>query len=225
MGYPARDDRNDLALQDRIFAHVYYVKRLQPGKVRRRDTCRSFGHDVSALTHDSSTLGGNSGSAVIDLKTGQVVGLHFAGEYLKANYAVPAYELARDSRVVDQGVNFAGSLPATTVWATYWQDLDREVKRAAATADAGKLIQSSPARAASAPRAPDAGNVTQATITGGSMTVTWTIPLSVTVSLGSDDRGGGGGRRRRGHHGHGRGRRRGPPRPHHLRRPGVARRV
>ncbi len=100
VGYPARDDRNDLDLQDRIFARVYNVKRLQPGKVRRREGLRSYGHAVNALTHDSSTLGGNSGSAIIELGTAQVVGLHFAGEYLKANYAVPAYELARDSRVV-----------------------------------------------------------------------------------------------------------------------------
>ena len=41
------------------------------------------------MTHDSSTLGGNSGSALIDVATGRVVGLHFAGRYLEANYAVP----------------------------------------------------------------------------------------------------------------------------------------
>ena len=48
------------------------------------------------MTHDASTLGGNSGSAIIDVDSGEVVALHFAGEYLKANYAVPMYELARD---------------------------------------------------------------------------------------------------------------------------------
>ena len=42
------------------------------------------------MEHDASTLGGNSGSAVIDLETGEAVGLHFAGSYLQANYAVPA---------------------------------------------------------------------------------------------------------------------------------------
>ncbi len=95
LGYPARDNRSDLDLQDRIFSRVYYVKRLQPGKIRDRQQILSYGNNVNALTHDSSTLGGNSGSAIFDLKTGQVVGLHFAGVYLKANYAVPAYELAR----------------------------------------------------------------------------------------------------------------------------------
>jgi len=37
-------------------------------------------------------LGGNSGSAIIDTEPGEVVALHFAGEYLRGNYAVPMYE-------------------------------------------------------------------------------------------------------------------------------------
>ena len=36
VGYPAPDPRNDVALQDKIFGGVYYVKRLQPGVVRAR---------------------------------------------------------------------------------------------------------------------------------------------------------------------------------------------
>ena len=42
VGYPARDDRNDLALQDRIFARTYNVKRLHPGKLVRREQVQSF---------------------------------------------------------------------------------------------------------------------------------------------------------------------------------------
>ena len=113
VGYPARDDRNDLAVQDRIFQRVYGVKRFQPGKVRRRERLKSFETVVSAMTHDSSTLGGNSGSAIVDVQNGRIIGLHFAGVYLKANYAVPTHELARDPRVVGVGVNFGGSVPAT----------------------------------------------------------------------------------------------------------------
>ena len=56
------------------------------------------------MTHDCSTLGGNSGSAVIDVNSGDVVALHFAGEYLKQNYAVPMADLAEDSEVTDAGV-------------------------------------------------------------------------------------------------------------------------
>jgi endonuclease G len=98
VGYPAPDPRNDLALQNKIFEGVYYVKRLQPGVLRARAKVLSFENEVNAMTHDASTLGGNSGSAIIDVDSGEVVALHFGGEYLKANYAVPMYELARDSR-------------------------------------------------------------------------------------------------------------------------------
>jgi endonuclease G, mitochondrial len=108
IGYPARDPRNDLVEQDRIFARTYNVKCVQPGKLRAARPAWSFGAEVPAQVHDASTLGGNSGSAVVDVATGQVVGLHFRGRYLVANYAVPMYELARDPRVVDAGVQFIG---------------------------------------------------------------------------------------------------------------------
>jgi endonuclease G len=121
IGYPARDDRNDLDLQDRIFERLYNVKRFQPGVARNRETITSFENRVSALTHDSSTLGGNSGSAVIDVKSGHVVGLHFAGVYLEANYAVPTYELARDEKVVRLELNFQGSVAATDAWDPAWR--------------------------------------------------------------------------------------------------------
>ena len=105
IGYPALDPRNNVELQNQIFGAVFNVKRLQPGKLRTRADIASFGHIVSAVTHDSSTLGGNSGSALIDVATGRVVGLHFAGRYLEANFAVPTRELVLDRRVLDAGVH------------------------------------------------------------------------------------------------------------------------
>ena len=57
IGYPARDERNDVALQDRIFNRIYNVKRLQPGVIRARARIQSFENTVNALTHDASTLG------------------------------------------------------------------------------------------------------------------------------------------------------------------------
>ena len=123
IGYPARDERNDVALQDRIFNRIYNVKRLQPGVIRARAKIQSFENSVNALTHDASTLGGNSGSAVIEVDTGEVVALHFAGEYLKANYAVPMHELARDSRVASR-LNFGGTLPPTNDWAPAWRSVE-----------------------------------------------------------------------------------------------------
>ena len=123
IGYPARDERNDVALQDRIFNRIYNVKRLQPGVIRARARIQSFENTVNALTHDASTLGGNSGSAVIEIDTGEVVALHFAGEYLKANYAVPMHELARDSHVASR-LNFEGTLPPTNDWAPAWRSVE-----------------------------------------------------------------------------------------------------
>ena len=123
VGYPARDERNDLALQDKVFEGRYLVKRLQPGVIRDRAQIQSFENQVNAMTHDASTLGGNSGSAIIDVDSGEVVALHFAGEYLKANYAVPMYELARDDRV-SRLLNFDGTLPATRDFDAAWQSAE-----------------------------------------------------------------------------------------------------
>ena len=126
VGYPALDPRNAVDVQNTIFAGVFNVKRLQPGRLRDVESIRSFGHPVAAVTHDSSTLGGNSGSAVVDVTTGEVVGLHFAGVYLEANYAVPTHELALDRRVVDAGVNFDAAIAAeaSTPWESFWHEAD-----------------------------------------------------------------------------------------------------
>lgn len=107
VGYPAMD-REGLTppqvLQD-IFGGIYEVKRLQPGKVMNvHATQRSF-------SHDCSTLGGNSGSCVVDLQTGLVIGLHFAGSYRRANHAVALWELTNDPLLKSAGVRFAQAAP------------------------------------------------------------------------------------------------------------------
>lgn len=83
IGYAAWDgQRNDASVMAQIFGGVYDVKRLHPGEVM---SVREH-----YLNHDCSTLGGNSGSAVLDFDTGQAVALHYAGEYEQMNYAVKA---------------------------------------------------------------------------------------------------------------------------------------
>lgn len=84
VGYPAKDSRNDSTVMADIFQNIYDVKRFAPGEVV------TPGVDTWYLTHDASTLGGNSGSCVIDLATQEVVGLHFGGSFRKTNYAVKA---------------------------------------------------------------------------------------------------------------------------------------
>ena len=172
IGYPAQDWRNDQTLQNQIFAGIFNVKRLQPGKLKVVRTIESFGHNVHAITHDASTLGGNSGSAVIDVLTGEVVALHFAGLYLDANFGVPTYELARDNRVVQAGVNFTGSVAATTDWAAVWRLAD----------------QSKEAPVSSQTNANPAGTIPLLNPQPGN-TATWTIPLQVSVTIGTPTAG------------------------------------
>ncbi len=73
----------------RLFQHRYGVKRFAPGEIDRGlgDEAARTGETV--FCHDATTLGGNSGSCVVDLgNDGRlVVGLHFAGRPKQANYA------------------------------------------------------------------------------------------------------------------------------------------
>ena len=81
IGYPFDDERNPLFV-NAIYQGQYGVKRGAVGEV-----LDSQGH---LLSHDCSTLGGNSGSPLLALDTGAVVGLHFTGEFMYRNEAVAA---------------------------------------------------------------------------------------------------------------------------------------
>lgn len=90
IGYPARaysDTIPDQQWMERIYGGIYDVKRAAPGQL-----------DVpsrSSTTYDCTTLGGASGSPVLDLATGKVLALHYAGLYRVENYGVPASVLRR----------------------------------------------------------------------------------------------------------------------------------
>lgn len=102
VGYPATDVQGltpPQVLQD-IFGSVYEVKRLQPGKVMDVDLAQPL------FSHDCSTLGGNSGSCVVDLQTGQVIGLHFRGSYRHSNEAVALWRLRDDPLLKRAEVRF-----------------------------------------------------------------------------------------------------------------------
>lgn len=83
IGYPAFSIHNDSQDQQRIFEGVFSVKRLQPGLITAK------GVD-GIVKHDATTLGGNSGSVVMDLDTGTAVALHFGGLEGASNSAVAA---------------------------------------------------------------------------------------------------------------------------------------
>ncbi len=80
----------------RLFGDKYNVKRLAPGRLK--------GAAADLVTHDCSTLGGNSGSPIVDLATGDVVGLHFSGVFLRENRGVPiGYVTSRLGKVLSPG--------------------------------------------------------------------------------------------------------------------------
>lgn len=87
IGYPAYDSRSDPEDVAAYFGDIFDVKRFSFGEVT------GVSNTVPEFTHDATTLGGNSGSVVIDRETGEAVGIHFAGDYKIANYAVPASEI------------------------------------------------------------------------------------------------------------------------------------
>lgn len=90
IGYPARAPAHIIPNQqwmDQIYGSTYDVKRVAPGLAGA--VSRGW------ATHDCTTLGGNSGSVVINMDKGEAVALHFAGLYMIENYAVPASSIRK----------------------------------------------------------------------------------------------------------------------------------
>jgi S1-C subfamily serine protease len=100
VGYPARDTDSDTTALDELFGRIFDVKRMAPGQVM------SLLAPDPVLLHDCSTLGGNSGSCLLDVQTQEVVGLHFGGVQWQANTAVALWELKDDPLLKEAGVNF-----------------------------------------------------------------------------------------------------------------------
>lgn len=184
VGYPAFDPRNPQGEQNDLFGGRYGVKRLQPGELQGPTETASFGKLVSAASHDCSTLGGNSGSAVVDLKTGEVLALHFGGRYHERNYAVPSVALARDGRVVDAGVQFAGAPPGgqDPLSQPWWQRADFGESPAAEPSAADQApapgLAPGPASSAGVAAPSDAAG----TMADGA--VEFEIPLRIAISIG-----------------------------------------
>ncbi len=90
VGYPGNDQSTTPDLFSKIFSGVKAFKRLAPGEIMDDPGAAGAGKDPRGwiMTHDASTLGGNSGSGVIDLTDGKtLLGLHFAGLHEKRNWA------------------------------------------------------------------------------------------------------------------------------------------
>lgn len=100
VGYPAFDPDGIISTSaaNKVFGGIYEVKRCSPGEVIE------YSKDAWYFFHDCTTLGGNSGSAVIDNASGVAVGLHFMGEVEKENYAVKGSEVLKHLKKVSKKV-------------------------------------------------------------------------------------------------------------------------
>jgi|GEM_PF-829350 len=195
IGYPGRGrDQSPEALQleQQYFGGGVGVKRLAPGLLEGRERTVSFGHYVPAMVHDASTQPGASGSAIIDVLSGEVVGLHFKGITLQANYSVPLHELARDPRVRDAGLNFIGNLPSpTSDWEAWWQNpnqRDSTVETATNVSVPVNMPRPVPSKpnTNSMPATPTPNNAPSAlAVPGADGSCTWTIPIHISVSIGT----------------------------------------
>ncbi|MEG9525443.1 MAG: DNA/RNA non-specific endonuclease, partial [Hyphomicrobiales bacterium] len=170
VGYPAEDPRNPADEQDDVMDGSFRVKRLAPGKLSAPAEAESFGKLVTALGHDASTLGGNSGSALVDLGSGHVLGLHFGGVYRVRNTAVAAADLAADPHLHAAGVRFEGRRPdRAPSWSGWW---NRAFAGEAPRPEPAVPDAASPAPVVAATSSPDG-------------VVQLTIPLHITVRLGA----------------------------------------
>jgi hypothetical protein len=106
MGYPARPNDEFGEVLMKVFRDEFFVKRFAPGFVEATPDQVDDGGHGSVFTHDSSTLGGNSGSCVVEFRIQgkAAVGLHFGGLARKENFA---HSLARIEAVLtEHGATF-----------------------------------------------------------------------------------------------------------------------
>lgn len=82
IGYPFDDPVRNPLFINALFGGKFGVKRAAPGEV--------LNSGAAAIFHDCSTLGGNSGSPLLSMKTSRLVGLHSAGVFMYRNQAVDA---------------------------------------------------------------------------------------------------------------------------------------
>jgi Trypsin-like peptidase domain len=79
IGHPSFDSNRDPFPKYFGFGDEFGVKRFSPGFIRNIEKRNWRSHDVEVFLHDATTLSGSSGSCILDLKSMNVVGLHFGG--------------------------------------------------------------------------------------------------------------------------------------------------
>lgn len=102
IGHPTSDNEGKIhrAVFAALFPVATRVKRVSPGRIFALDGPRR------AFRHDATTLGGNSGSPVVDLATHRVLGLHYSGLHMTGNLAVDLARLVDDPLLKSNHVQF-----------------------------------------------------------------------------------------------------------------------
>jgi hypothetical protein len=119
IGHPGIDEeQGDIAAL--ILGGAYDIKRVMPGKYVGMDVELTRGHQVHAAHDDASTIGRDSGAAVIDPQTGRLLGVRFFTSYLSRAACVPAWELARDPEVTRVGIEVFGTPAPQPDWMSAW---------------------------------------------------------------------------------------------------------
>jgi V8-like Glu-specific endopeptidase len=83
------------------------LKRVSPGQLVKLLDDMPIADNKPRESHDGSTLGGSSGSPVINFDNHRVVALHYAGQYGLENYSVPLWLVKDDPFFTDNGIAFA----------------------------------------------------------------------------------------------------------------------
>lgn len=89
IGYPSEDPRDPAASS--LLRGVSGRKRVQPGELVGYAPLPDGSAEM--LIHDCSTFKGNGGSPLLDLETGEVLGVHFGGDPSVGGFAVPSWEV------------------------------------------------------------------------------------------------------------------------------------
>jgi endonuclease G len=90
VGHPFPDNERNPNFISLVFGNEFYLKRASPGEV-----IPMRGKADASFDHDCSTLGGNSGSPIVSMASGKVVGLHREGSFLERNSGIGAASLLR----------------------------------------------------------------------------------------------------------------------------------
>jgi hypothetical protein len=88
IGYPSFDARTPQTVLQTVFRNTFGQKRLMVGRLTDKAGA-SLGE--ADLFHDAATIGGVGGGPVLDLETGEVIGIHLGGTFAdsaKSNFGI-----------------------------------------------------------------------------------------------------------------------------------------